>query len=118
MDDLLTPTTFWLTLGLLLMALELASGAAVLIFCGLGALAVGTLLAAGVPLPTPWQIVLAAALALAATLGLRLSDRSGLVAFMHGIHGSVCGTAQEYVEFFQSAVATIDQACDDYVPPG
>lgn len=71
MDDLLTPTTFWLTLGLLLMALELASGAAVLIFCGLGALAVGALLAAGVPLTTSWQIVLAAALALAATLGLR-----------------------------------------------
>ena len=37
---------------------------------------------------------------------------------VHGIHGSVCGTAEEYVEFFQSAVATIDQACDDYVPPG
>jgi hypothetical protein len=35
-----------------------------------------------------------------------------------GIHGSVCGTAQEYVQFFESAVATIDQACDDYVPPG
>jgi hypothetical protein len=35
-----------------------------------------------------------------------------------GIHGSVCGTAQEYVAFFESAVATIDQACDDYVPPG
>lgn len=35
-----------------------------------------------------------------------------------GIHGSVCGTSEEYVAFFESAVATIDQACDDYVPPG
>jgi hypothetical protein len=50
MNDLLTPTTFWLTLGFLLMALELASGAAVLIFCGLGALAVGVLLAVGLDL--------------------------------------------------------------------
>jgi hypothetical protein len=36
----------------------------------------------------------------------------------HGVHGNVCGTAQEYVAFFQSAVGTIDQACDDYQPPG
>lgn len=36
----------------------------------------------------------------------------------NGVHGNVCGTAQEYVEFFQSAVGTIDQACDDYQPPG
>lgn len=71
MNDLLTPTTVWLTLGFLLMALELASGAAVLIFCGLGALAVGTLLAVGVPLSLPWQFLLAAALSLAATLVLR-----------------------------------------------
>lgn len=71
MDDLLTPTTLWLTLGLVLMALELASGAAVLIFCGLGALAVGTLLAAGMPLSTPWQVLLAAALALVFTVVLR-----------------------------------------------
>jgi hypothetical protein len=36
----------------------------------------------------------------------------------HGVPGDVCGTADEYVTFFQSAVATIDQACDDYQPPG
>ncbi|MBK8240071.1 MAG: hypothetical protein IPK74_31495 [Deltaproteobacteria bacterium] len=36
----------------------------------------------------------------------------------HGVHGNVCGTAEEYVAFFQSAVSTIDQACDDYNPPG
>ena len=35
-----------------------------------------------------------------------------------GIHGNVCGTSEEYVQFFESAVATIDQACDEYVPPG
>jgi hypothetical protein len=36
----------------------------------------------------------------------------------HGVHGDVCGTAADYVAFFESAVATIDQACDDYQPPG
>ena len=71
MNDLLTPTTFWLTLGFLLMALELASGAAVLIFCGLGALAVGVLLAVGLDLSIGWQAVLAAGLALGFTLLLR-----------------------------------------------
>jgi len=35
-----------------------------------------------------------------------------------GLHGNVCGTAQEYVDFFQAAVSTIDQACNEYVPPG
>ncbi|MCX4242606.1 hypothetical protein [Paraliomyxa miuraensis] len=36
----------------------------------------------------------------------------------HGIHGNVCGTAQEYVDFFQMAVSTIGDACNEYVPPG
>jgi hypothetical protein len=36
----------------------------------------------------------------------------------HGLHGNVCGTAEEYVSFFEMAVSTIDQACDDFVPPG
>ncbi|MBL8943913.1 MAG: hypothetical protein JNK45_12235 [Myxococcales bacterium] len=36
----------------------------------------------------------------------------------HGVHGDVCGTAADYVTFFESAVATIDQACEDYQPPG
>lgn len=71
MDDLLNPTTFWLTVGFALMALELVSGAAVLIFCGFGALAVGTLLAAGVTLSVAWQVVLAAALAVASLVVLR-----------------------------------------------
>jgi hypothetical protein len=35
-----------------------------------------------------------------------------------GIHGNVCGTAEEYVAFFEMAVSTIDQACNEYVPPG
>jgi membrane protein implicated in regulation of membrane protease activity len=71
MNDVLTPTAFWLALGFLLMALELASGAAVLIFCGLGALAMGVLLAVGLAIPAPWQVVLAAALALVAALAFR-----------------------------------------------
>lgn len=71
MDDVLTPTAFWLALGFLLMAAELASGAAVLIFCGAGALAVGLLLAAGVAVPSPWQVVLAALLALGSALAFR-----------------------------------------------
>lgn len=69
--EVLTPTVIWLVIGFVLMALELASGAAVLIFCGLGALAVGLLLAAGIDVPGPWQIVLAAVLALGATLLFR-----------------------------------------------
>lgn len=36
----------------------------------------------------------------------------------NGIHGPVCGTADEYVQFFGDAVTTIDQACEDYEPPG
>jgi hypothetical protein len=36
----------------------------------------------------------------------------------HGIHGNVCGTAQDYVDFFQMAVSTIAQACNEYIPPG
>ncbi|MFM7522023.1 MAG: NfeD family protein [Planctomycetota bacterium] len=71
MSDMLTPSTIWLALGFALVALELASGAAVLIFCGLGALAVGALLAAGATLSTPWQIVLAATAAPASAFVLR-----------------------------------------------
>ena len=36
----------------------------------------------------------------------------------HGLHGNVCGAAEEYVSFFEMAVSTIDQACDEFVPPG
>jgi hypothetical protein len=36
----------------------------------------------------------------------------------HGMHGNICGTADEFVAFFEAAVSTIDQACDDYQPPG
>ena len=71
MTDALSPTAFWLALGFLLMALELASGAAVLIFCGLGALAVGLLLLVGIPVPGTWQVALAAVLALVSTLAFR-----------------------------------------------
>ncbi len=35
-----------------------------------------------------------------------------------GLHGDICGTADEYVSFFESAVATIDEACDNFQPPG
>jgi hypothetical protein len=35
-----------------------------------------------------------------------------------GLHGNVCSTAQDYIDFFQLAVSTIDQACTEYVPPG
>lgn len=36
----------------------------------------------------------------------------------HGLHGNICGTAEEFVAFFQAAVSTIDQACDEFEPPG
>jgi hypothetical protein len=36
----------------------------------------------------------------------------------HGLHGNVCGSAAEYVTFFQMAVSVIDEACDDFEPPG
>ncbi|MBC8067184.1 MAG: hypothetical protein IAG13_02530 [Deltaproteobacteria bacterium] len=35
-----------------------------------------------------------------------------------GVSGDVCGAAEDYVTFFQSTVGVIDQACDDYQPPG
>jgi hypothetical protein len=35
-----------------------------------------------------------------------------------GVHGNICGTADDIVAFFQDAVAVIDQACDEYEPPG
>jgi membrane protein implicated in regulation of membrane protease activity len=78
MNEWLTPTAFWLVLGFLLMAAELASGAAVLIFCGVGALAVGVLLAVGVAVPATWQVVLAAGLALVATILFRPLFRRAL----------------------------------------
>jgi len=34
----------------------------------------------------------------------------------HGIHGPVCGTADDYVQFFQDSVSVIDQACEEFVP--
>jgi len=36
----------------------------------------------------------------------------------NGLHGPVCGTAEEYVSFFTDAVSTIDQACQEFEPPG
>lgn len=78
MDEMLTPTNVWLALGFLLMAAELASGAAVLIFCGLGALAVGLLLAVGVDIPLAWQVVVAASLALVSMLAFRPVLRQAL----------------------------------------
>ena len=36
----------------------------------------------------------------------------------HGLHGNVCSTAEEYVAFFEQAVAVIDAACDEFEPPG
>ena len=36
----------------------------------------------------------------------------------NGLVGNICGSAQEYVDFFAQAVATIDDACDAYEPPG
>jgi len=104
MDDMLTPTTVWLALGFLLMALELASGAAVLIFCGFGALAVGLLLAFGVPIPGPWQVVLASGLALLSLFLLRPLLRG----FLHG-HGG-------YVDHVGSLVVT--EAAFDHDNPG
>lgn len=36
----------------------------------------------------------------------------------HGLHGNICGTADDFVTFFESAVSTIDTACDEFEPPG
>jgi hypothetical protein len=36
----------------------------------------------------------------------------------NGLHGNVCSTAEEYIAFFEMAVGTIDQACQDFTPPG
>jgi hypothetical protein len=36
----------------------------------------------------------------------------------HGLHGNICGTAEDFVTFFESAVATIADACEEFVPPG
>lgn len=35
----------------------------------------------------------------------------------NGLRANVCGTAQDYVDFFAGAVSTIDEACDAYEPP-
>jgi hypothetical protein len=35
-----------------------------------------------------------------------------------GLHGNVCSTAEEYLAFFEQAVAVIDSACDEFEPPG
>jgi hypothetical protein len=35
-----------------------------------------------------------------------------------GLHGNVCADAEQYVAFFEAAVSTIDQACEEYTPPG
>ena len=37
---------------------------------------------------------------------------------MNGLHGNVCSTAMEYVDFFEQAVGTIDEVCDNFEPPG
>lgn len=71
LEDAISPTVGWLVAGFALMALELVSGAAVLIFCGLGALAVGLLLAVGVDLSFSWQVILAAGLSVFSVLLLR-----------------------------------------------
>lgn len=36
----------------------------------------------------------------------------------HGLEGNVCSTAEDYVSFFEMAVSTIDEACDNFEPPG
>ncbi len=33
-----------------------------------------------------------------------------------GLHGPVCGSSKDYVDFFQESVAVIDQACEKFVP--
>ena len=35
-----------------------------------------------------------------------------------GLHGDICGGADDYVSFFESAVSTIAEACDNFEPPG
>jgi len=70
-QDAISPTVGWLVAGFLLMALELVSGAAVLIFCGLGALAVGLALAMGVDLSFSWQVILASSLSVVSVLLFR-----------------------------------------------
>jgi hypothetical protein len=36
----------------------------------------------------------------------------------HGLHGNVCSTAENYVEFFDAAVSPIAEACEGFDPPG
>ncbi|HET6584154.1 MAG TPA: hypothetical protein VFG69_11910 [Nannocystaceae bacterium] len=36
----------------------------------------------------------------------------------YGLHGNICGTAEDFVTFFESAVSTIGEACEQFVPPG
>jgi hypothetical protein len=35
-----------------------------------------------------------------------------------GLHGNVCSSAADYVSFFEQAVSTIDETCDNFEPPG
>ena len=35
-----------------------------------------------------------------------------------GLHGNVCGSAMEMISFFEMAVGTIDETCDNFEPPG
>jgi hypothetical protein len=35
-----------------------------------------------------------------------------------GLHGNVCGSAMEMVSFFEMAVGTIDETCENFEPPG
>ena len=52
-----------------------------------------------------------------ATVGVHWSEFVGLWGD-NGLHGNVCGNADEYLAFFQMAVAQIDQACSEFMPPG
>ncbi|MEM6988863.1 MAG: hypothetical protein AAF721_00150 [Myxococcota bacterium] len=51
------------------------------------------------------------------TVGVHWSEFVGLWGD-NGLHGNVCGDAMEYLAFFQMAVAQIDQACSEFMPPG
>jgi membrane protein implicated in regulation of membrane protease activity len=65
------PYILWLAAGLLLMAMEMASGAFVLLPIGLGAATTGVLLWARVPLSLSWQLAVFGALSVVALWLLR-----------------------------------------------
>ena len=52
-----------------------------------------------------------------ATVGVHWSEFVGLWGD-NGLHGNVCGDAAEYLAFFEMAVAQIDEACSEFMPPG